>query len=57
MQVVMLHKKLDEKIAGIGYYDEFGPGTLVEGPTIIPHLVANVKKNFFVKLHKKNDTP
>jgi hypothetical protein len=28
----MLHKKLEEKIAGVVYFDEFGPGTFVEGP-------------------------
>jgi len=39
-----LHKKLGEKIAETGYFDEFGPGTLVEGP---PKFVQIAQKPRF----------
>jgi hypothetical protein len=50
----MLHKKLGEKIAETGYFAEFRPGTTVEGQSIIAHQERFVKRNFFVKLHKKS---
>jgi hypothetical protein len=34
----MLHKKLGEKIAETVYFDEFGPGTIVEGPPIFVQI-------------------
>jgi len=42
--VVILHKKCREKIAKTGYFDEFGPGTLVEGP---PKFVQIAQKPRF----------
>lgn len=44
---------MDEKIAWVVYYAESRPGTTVEGRSIIAHQERFVKKNFFVKLHKK----
>ena len=37
----MLHKKPGEKIAETVYFDEFGPGTLVEGPPKIVQIAQN----------------
>jgi hypothetical protein len=43
--VIILYKKLGKKIAKTGYFAEFGPGTLVEGP---PKFVQIAQKPTFL---------
>jgi hypothetical protein len=45
-QVVILHKKLGKKIAKIGYFAEFGPITLVEGPPKFVQIAQNPTFSF-----------